>query len=110
MAMTQAERDEKRRTKMKARGEEILRLPVRTGEKDMLRDLMAWTDDAEQASVIAGCLRYVHSLGPEGAYTALRQLCVLHELNITESWRARFDNESRRELMRDPGDEIIAPQ
>lgn len=110
MAMTQKERDEKRRAKMKAKGEEILRLPVMAGEKAMLRDLMEWTNDGEQASVIAGCLRYVHSLGPEGAYTALRQLCVLHELAIPESWSARFDNESRRELMRDPGDEIIAPQ
>lgn len=32
-----------------------------------------------------------------------------HKIEISETWRDKFDNESRREAMKDPGDEIIQP-
>ncbi|WP_256261541.1 hypothetical protein [Pseudomonas gingeri] len=66
MAMDQQARLAKSTAKRKELGEEELRHRVRSGEKQMLADLMAWTEDTEQASVIAGSLRYVHSLGREG--------------------------------------------
>jgi hypothetical protein len=67
---------------------------------------MAWNEDTEQASVIEGCLRYVHSLGPEGAREALK---ACHEIVISESVALEFRNQSMAELRRDPGDEIIGP-
>jgi len=47
MAMDQQARSAKSAAKRKERGEEELRHRVRQGEKQMLADLMAWTEDAE---------------------------------------------------------------
>lgn len=82
MAMDQKARSAKSAAKRKELGEEELRHRVRPGEKQMLADLMAWTEDTEQASVIAGCLRYVHSLGPAGAAEALRSR---HKIVVNEN-------------------------
>jgi hypothetical protein len=75
----------------------------------MIKDIMEWTDDTEQASAVMFCIRHVHSLGPEGTRLAQKDLSALHKTHIPESWRARFAEESRREAMRNPGDEIISP-
>jgi hypothetical protein len=77
MAMDGKARSAKAALKRQAVGEVELRHRVRQGEKDMLSDLMSWSDDKEQASVIAGCLRYVHSLGRVGAIEALRSRHVI---------------------------------
>nr|WP_223513261.1 hypothetical protein [Pseudomonas sp. GL-B-19] len=68
---------------------------------------MAWLEDTEQASVIEGCLRYGHSLGPEGAKVALK---ARHEIVISENVARDFLNQSIAELKRDPGGEIIDPE
>ena len=67
---------------------------------------MDWTDDTEQASVIEASLRYVHSLGREGARKALNQR---HKIEISENVAREFHNQSLMEIRKDPGDEIIAP-
>ena len=77
------------------------------GEKDWLLALMEWTSDTQQGSVMAGCLKHVHSLGREGAIEALRSR---HEIVISESVAREFHNQSLAELRRDPGDESIAPK
>jgi len=82
MAKSGKERSAKSAAKRKERGEEELRHRVRQGEKQMLSELMAWTEDTEQASVMAGALRYVHSLGPVGAREALRSR---HEIEVNEN-------------------------
>lgn len=87
MAATQQERSAKSATKRKELGEEELRHRVRVGEKQMLAEIMAWTEDTEQASVIAGCLRYVHSLGPAGAAEALRSR---HKIEVSENVAAEL--------------------
>lgn len=109
MAMDQKERDKKRREKEAKAGAEDMRLKALSGEKKMIRELMEWVEDSEQASMIMTCIRYVHSLGPEGVREAVDNLNARHKIELSDSWSARFDNESRRELMRDPGDEVISP-
>ena len=87
MAATQQQRSAKSAAKRKELGEEELRHRVRAGEKQMLADLMAWTEDTEQASVMAGSLRYVHSLGPAGAREALRSR---HKIEVNENVAAEL--------------------
>ncbi|WP_179179105.1 hypothetical protein [Pseudomonas sivasensis] len=106
MAATQQQRSAKSAAKRRELGEEELRHRVRQGEKQMLADLMAWTEDTEKASVMSGALRYIHSLGPEGAREALRSR---HEIVISKDVAREFRNQSLAELNRDPGDEIVTP-
>jgi len=68
---------------------------------------MAWNEDTEQASVTEDCLRYVHSLGADGAREALR---VRHKIVISENVARDFHNQSLSEIRKDPSDEIIEPQ
>lgn len=110
MAMDQKERDKKRRDKEAKAGAEDMRLKALSGEKKMIRELMEWVEDSEQASMIMTCIRSMHSLGPEGARAAVDRLNARHRIELSDSWGARFENESRRELMRDPGDEVISPR
>jgi len=53
----------------------------------------AWKEDAEQASVIEGCLRYVHSLGSDGARDALK---TRHIIVISEIVARDFHNQSAK--------------
>lgn len=109
MAMTQQQRDQKRRDKDAKSGAEDMRLKARSGEKKMIQDIMKWTEDKEQASAIMFCIRHMHALGSDGVRIASADLRALHKKEISESWRARFEEESRREAMRNPGDEILRP-
>lgn len=97
MAATQQQRSAKSAAKRKERGEEELRHRVRWGDKQMLTDLMAWTEDTEQASVIAGCLRYVHSLGKDGATEALRSR---HKIVVNENVAAELYAIGQRQASR----------
>ena len=106
MAMDQKARSAKSAAKRKELGEEELRHRVRAGEKQMLVDLMAWTEDTEQASVMAGALRYVHSLGREGAREALK---ARHEIVISENVAREFYRQSLIEIRKNPGHEIAQP-
>ncbi|QJI11991.1 hypothetical protein HKK58_05415 [Pseudomonas sp. ADAK22] len=106
MAATQQQRSAKSAAKRRELGEEELRHRVRQGEKQMLAELMAWTEDTEQASVMSGALRYVHSLGPEGAREALRSR---NEIVISENVAREFQRESLLMIRQDPGDEILSP-
>ncbi|MDY7532372.1 hypothetical protein RGV33_11915 [Pseudomonas sp. Bout1] len=97
MAMDQKTRSAKSAAKRKELGEEELRHRVRAGDKQMLAELMAWTEDTEQASVIAGCLRYVHSLGRDGAREALRSR---HKIEVTENVAAELYAIGQRQASR----------
>ena len=97
MAKTGQERSAKSAAKRKERGEEELRHRVRQGEKQMLADLMAWTEDTEQASVMACSLRYVHSLGREGAREALRSR---HKIEVNENVAAELYAIGQRQASR----------
>ena len=67
---------------------------------------MEWSEDSEQASVTEGVLRYMHSLGSEGARNALR---ARHEIVISENMARMFRSQSLAEIKRAPANEIIAP-
>lgn len=97
MAMDQKARSAKSAAKRKELGEEELRHRVRAGEKQMLADLMEWTEDTEQASVMAGTLRYVHSLGRDGAREALRSR---HKIVVNESVAAELYAIGQRQASR----------
>jgi len=104
MAKNVQERSAKAALKRIEFDEKELRHRCRLGTRQTLEELMAWNEDTEQASVIEGCLRYVHSLGPEGAREALK---ARHKIVISENVAREFRNQSLDELRRDPGDEIV---
>ena len=106
MAKSGQERSAKAALKRTQFDEKELRHRCRLGTRQKLEELMAWNEDTEQASVIEGCLRYVHSLGPDGAREALK---ARHIIVISENVALEFRNRSLMELKRDPGDEVIAP-
>ena len=110
MAKSTQERHAKAAKKRKQYDEKELRHRVRLGTRNMLADLMLWTEDSEQASVMDGCIRYLHSLGRDGATEALRPC---HEITISKTLCDRFDNESRREAGHHGDDseyEVIEPE
>lgn len=109
MAKTTKERSEKAAKKREQYDEKELRHRVRLGTRNMLEDLMTWTEDSEQASVMDGCIRHLHSLGRDGAIEALK---TRHEITISKTLRDKFDNESRREAGHHGDDseyEVIEP-
>jgi hypothetical protein len=107
MAKTGQERSAKAALKRIEYDEKELRHRCRIGTRNILEELMLWNEDTQQASVIEGCLRYIHSLGPEGAREALK---ARHEIVISDNVAQEFNNQSLAELKRDPGEEIIAPE
>jgi hypothetical protein len=106
MAKTGKERSAKTALKRIEFDEKELRHRCRLGTRQKLEELMAWNEDSEQASVIEGCLRYVHSLGPDGAREALK---THHEIVISRNVAREFRNQSLAKLKREPGDDIIVP-
>jgi hypothetical protein len=109
MAMTQQQRDERRRQKDAKSGAEELRFKALSGEKRMIRELMEWTDDTEQASMILACVRYVHSLGPDGSRTAMDDLRELHKVELSVDVERRLIAGSILMIQQDPGDQVISP-
>ena len=106
MAKTGQERSAKAALKRIEYDEKELRHRCRLGTRNILEEIMVWNEDTEQASVIEGCLRYVHSLGPEGARDAQK---ARHEIVISENVARDFHIQSLAELKRDPGDEQLPP-
>lgn len=94
MAKTTQERHAKAAKKREQFDEKELRHRVRIGTRNMLADLMLWTEDSEQASVMEGCIRHLHSLGRDGAIEALS---TRHEITISKKLRAKFDKASQRQ-------------
>ncbi|MDX9667978.1 hypothetical protein QMK50_23800 [Pseudomonas sp. P5_152] len=104
MAKSVQERSAKTAEKRIEYDEKELRHRCRLGTRNILEEIMAWSEDTEQASVIEGCLRYVHSLGADGAREALR---ARHKIVISENVARDFHNQSLSEIRKDLSDEII---
>lgn len=109
MAMTQQQRDERRRQKDAKSGAEELRFKALSGEKRMIRELMEWNEDKEQASMILTSIRYLHSLGPDGSREALKELRALHKVSLEPDVERRLIAQSMLMIQQDPGDEVIRP-
>lgn len=107
MAKSTQARSEKSAEKAKAAGEEDLRLKVRPGTRAMLADLMSWHGVEQIAEAQQLMIMNLHALGPEGSAHAFK--VPRYEIVISESVAREFHEQSRAELRRDPGDEIIAP-
>ncbi|KPA87031.1 hypothetical protein PF66_06376 [Pseudomonas asplenii] len=104
MAMDQAERDRRRRTKSTERQEEDLRLKVRPGTKQALSDLMAWAGLTEQGEAMTLMIHHLHSLGPSGALPFLTP--PRHEITVSNSVALKLENFCRREALRISQEEI----
>lgn len=82
MAKSTQERSAKTAAKRIELDEKEVRFRCRKGGRNIIADLMYWSDDTEQGSVIEACLRYVHSLGQQGAREALKPR---HKITISEN-------------------------
>lgn len=98
MAMTQQERDEKRRTKAARLQEEDLRLKVRPGTKQALLDLMEWAGIEEQGEAMTLMIHHLHRLGPGGALPLLTP--PRHEITVSPSVARKLELAHRREALR----------
>lgn len=67
MALTQKQRDEKRRKKAEAAQEEDLRLKVRPGTRQALAEIKEWASVEENGEAMTLLIHRIHELGPEAA-------------------------------------------
>ncbi|AIN58752.1 hypothetical protein [Pseudomonas soli] len=98
MAMTQQQRDEKRRAKAERLQEEDLRLKVRPGTKQALLELMEWAGIEEQGEAMTLMIHHLHGLGPGGALPLLEP--PRHEITVSLSVVRKLENFRAREALR----------
>jgi len=108
MAMTQTQRDERRRVKAAKLQEEDLRLKVRPGTKQALLELMEWAGIEEQGEAMTLMIHHLHGLGPCGALPLLTP--PRHKYEVSHSLALEFSRKSMLIIQQDPGDEIAIPQ
>jgi len=89
MAMTQQQRDEKRRSKAAAVQEEDLRLKVRPGTKQALLELMEWAEVEENGEARPRMMHRLHELGPEAARHFLS--APRHEIVVSDFVARRLE-------------------
>lgn len=110
MAMTQQQRDEKRRTKAAAVQEEDLRLKVRPGTRQALAEIMEWAEVEENGEAMTLLIHRIHELGPEAArhfLSAPRHEIKLSSYVVRKLEQFRISRElraSRLEVGEDPDD------
>jgi len=107
MAMTQQERDEKRRAKAAKLQEEDLRLKVRPGTKQALLELMEWAGIEEQGEAMTLMIHHLHALGRQRAVLFLQP--PRHKYEVSQSVALEFSHKSMAMVRQDPGDEVIYP-
>lgn len=103
MALTQQQRDEKRRAKAERLQEEDLRLKVRPGTKQALLELMEWAGIEEQGEAMTLMIHHLHGLGPGGALPLLTP--PRHEITVSPSVARKLENFRAREALRISFDE-----
>lgn len=67
MAMSQQERDQKRRAKASKHGEEDLRMKARAGTRQALAEIMQWAEVEENGEAMTLMIHRIHELWPEAA-------------------------------------------
>lgn len=98
MAMDQAERDSRRRTKAERLQEEDLRLKVRPGTKQALLELMEWAGIEEQGEAMTLMIHHLHGLGPGGALPLLEP--PRHEITVSQSVARKLQQFSASQALR----------
>ena len=86
MAMSQQERDQKRRAKASKHGEEDLRMKARAGTRQALAEIMQWAEVEENGEAMTLLIHRIHELGPEAARLFLS--APRHEIVVRILWRA----------------------
>ena len=107
MALTQQQRDERRREKAERLQEEDLRLKVRPGTKQALLELMEWAGIEEQGEAMTLMIHHLHAMGSAKCQPLLNP--PRHEIEISQNVAREFRNKSLLAIQKDPGDEIIEP-
>jgi hypothetical protein len=107
MAKTQQERDQKTAAKRAKASEEQLRLRVRPGTKQALKELMDWAGIEEQGEAMTLMIHRLHELGPDRALPLLE--CPRHEYVPSKVVALAFERKSLLMITQEPGDEVIAP-
>jgi hypothetical protein len=98
MALTQQQRDEKRREKAERMQEEDLRLKVRPGTKKALADLMEWAGIEEQGEAMTLMIHHLHALGPGKSKPLLEP--PLHKYEVSPIVARKLDQAYQREALR----------
>ncbi|KYC26147.1 hypothetical protein [Pseudomonas sp. ABFPK] len=98
MALTQQQRDEKRRAKAERLQEEDLRLKVRPGTKQALLELMEWAGIEEQGEAMTLMIHHLHGLGPGGALPLLEP--PRHEIKVSPTVARKLENFRARDALR----------
>ena len=86
---------------------EEIRHHARQGIQDRLTELSAKMFGASRKHVIELLIMCAHAAGPSGSAEFLR--IKRHEYRITRNVSELFEQESLRELRKNPGDEYFAP-
>lgn len=89
MALTQQQRDEKRRAKAAMVGEEDLRMKVRAGTRQALAEIMEWAKVEENGEAMTLMIHRIHELGPEAARHFLS--APRHEIVVSDFVARRLD-------------------
>jgi hypothetical protein len=98
MALTQQQRDEKRREKAIKLQEEDLRLKVRPGTKKALADLMEWAGIEEQGEALTLMIHHLHALGSVKARPLLEP--PRHEIEVSPILARKLEQAYQREALR----------
>lgn len=89
MALTQQQRDEKRRAKEAKHGEEDLRMKARAGTRQALAEIMNWAEVEENGEAMTLLIHRIHELGPEAARHFLS--APRHKISISKIVERRLD-------------------
>jgi hypothetical protein len=107
MAKSIQERSAKMAEKRLEFDEKELRHRLRLGTRHKLLELMEWNQITEISEAVQNLILNAHSLGPILSYQAIES--PRHKVQITANVARMFDQESRKEVARDPGDEVVEP-
>lgn len=97
MALTQKQRDERRREKAERLQEEDLRLKVRPGTKQALLELMEWAGIEEQGEAMTLMIHHLHGLGPGGALPLLTT--PRHEITVSPAVARKLEHFRERQAL-----------
>ncbi|NBB11780.1 hypothetical protein [Pseudomonas sp. SLFW] len=107
MAVDQKERSAKSAKKREEFDEKELRHRVRLGTRQKLEELMQWNDIEEISEAVQNLILNAHALGPTLSFEAVGS--PRHKVTVSENVARMFERESRREIARDSGGEVINP-
>ena len=105
MALTQQQRDDRRREKAERLQEEDLRLKVRPGTKQALLELMEWAGIEEQGEAMTLMIHHLHGLGPGGALPVLEP--PRHEITVSLAVARKLQQFSAAQSLRLSKEQVL---